>query len=144
MSAADEMRAEKITFIPRIKPSLKTSLNSAAAGERRLARLGARVLPLSLPDDDSRKPDPDPQLARVSPLARRAPGPSFTSWRHMCSSFVREGRGGRRVETWHAMEKKKKEPMRGAGAGIKEQNFYMVNSMCPILPRRCYAELGRG
>lgn len=88
MSAGDEMRAEKITFIPRIKPSLKTSLNSAPAGERRLARLGARVLPLSLPDDASKKPDPDPRLARVSPLARRAPSPSFTSWRHMCGSFV--------------------------------------------------------
>lgn len=44
------------------------------------------------------------------------------------------------------MEKKKKEKKtkRGAGAGIKEQNFYMVNSMCPILPRRCYAGMGRG
>lgn len=70
MSAGDEMRVEKITFIPCIKPSLKTSLNSAPTEERRLARLGERVLPLSLPDDVSKNPDPDPRLARVSPLAR--------------------------------------------------------------------------
>lgn len=81
------MRVEKITFIPCIKPSLKTSLNSAPTGERRLACLGERVLPLSTLDV-SKKPDPDPRLVRVSPLAKRAAAPSFTSRRHMCSSFV--------------------------------------------------------
>lgn len=88
MSAGDEMRVEKITFILCIKPSLKTSLNSVQTGERRLACLGEGVLPLSLPDDLSKKPDPDPQLAGVNQLARRVPDLSFTSWRHMCSSFV--------------------------------------------------------
>lgn len=43
MSAEDEMRAQKITFIPRIKLSLKTSLNSMLTGEQRVARLGTRV-----------------------------------------------------------------------------------------------------
>lgn len=55
MSAGDEMRVEKITFIPCIKPSLKTSLNSVPTGERRLSCLGQRVLPLSLPDHVSKK-----------------------------------------------------------------------------------------
>lgn len=127
MSAADEMRAEKITFIPRIKPSLKTSLNSAQDEERRLARLGARVLPLSLPDDASRKPDPDPQLARVSPLAEERPAKSFTGWRHMCSSFVRDGRGGWRVETRHAMEKKKKKKRTHEGSWARDKRAKLLH-----------------
>lgn len=43
MSVEDEMRAQKITFIPCIKLSLKTSLNSMLTGEQRVARLGTRV-----------------------------------------------------------------------------------------------------
>lgn len=36
MSAEDEMRAQKITFILCMELSLKTSLNSALSGERRV------------------------------------------------------------------------------------------------------------
>lgn len=107
MSAGDEMRVEKITFIPCIKPSLKTSLNSAPTEEQRRAE---RVLPLSLPDDVSKKPDPDHRPpAGTGQSTRQTSGPlrlSQAGDRCVAPLFKRGvGGGGRRVETRHAMEK---------------------------------------
>ncbi len=47
MSAEDEMRAQKITFILCIELSLKTSLNSVLSGEHRVARLGVAAVYVS-------------------------------------------------------------------------------------------------
>lgn len=121
MSAEDEMRAQKITFIPRIKLSLKTSLNSMLTGEQRVARLGTRVeippsaISLSLLPHAfvcfrkhvGEVKLPSPRLAWVTRFTRRAPG------RHLqaadtCVALLFKG-----AETQQQAGKKKKKDRRG-------------------------------
>lgn len=135
MSGGDEMRAQKIPFILCIELSLKTSLNSALSGEHHVACLGISAIYISL------------QVESVRETVRRVKTRVWPSWygsynspdEHLLIIYKQ------RTHVWPyclSWERKLKHRSRRGGGRRGKKNFYMVNSMCPILSCWCYAEVG--
>ena len=135
MSGGDEMRAQKITFILCIEScpwkllwTLRCLESSVLLVRVFQSFISACSICLWKPPT-CRKPEVDPG-GTGQWIRQMSAQSSFTSAGWMCSPIVWGELKYRRMERWREKGRKKK------------KNFYMVNSMCPILSCWCYAGAG--